>query len=237
MRLCTRRPLASRLSQEFIKYREQRLKAKSQLKISAKLEPCVNVGELDEKESVLDGLVKTILSQNTTELNSERAFASLKSSFPTWGDVWYVKLEALIVFLKLLLWVLAADSKCIEDAIRCGEEVKAELSLLKGIGPKTVSCVLMFHLQHDDFPVDTHVFQIAKTMGWVPAGADIKKTYLHLNQRIPAELKFDLNCLLYTHGKVCRRCSNRKVGGKSKETEDGDCPLLAYSIRCIVQKV
>ncbi|XP_011087172.1 putative DNA glycosylase At3g47830 [Sesamum indicum] len=239
--------------QEFIKYREQRLKAKSQLKISTKLEPCVSVGEFDEKESVLDGLVKTILSQNTTELNSERAFASLKSSIPTWEDV------------------LAADSKCIEDAIRCGglaptkssciknllscllekkgklcmeylrelsiEEVKAELSLLKGIGPKTVSCVLMFHLQHDDFPVDTHVFQIAKTMGWVPADADIKKTYLHLNTRIPAELKFDLNCLLYTHGKVCRRCSNRKVGGKTKETEDGDCPLLAYSNRCIVQNL
>ncbi|XP_047983813.1 putative late blight resistance protein homolog R1A-3 isoform X3 [Salvia hispanica] len=129
--------------------------------------------------------------------------------------------------------VLEAESKHVEDAIRCGglaptkssciknllsvllekrgklcmeylremsiEEVKAELSLLKGIGPKTVSCVLLFNLQHDDFPVDTHIFQIAKRMGWVPGVADVKTTYLHLNQRIPPELKFDLNCLLYTH--------------------------------------
>lgn len=39
------------------------------------------------KESVLDGLVSTILSQNTTETNSQRAFASLKSAFPSWEDV------------------------------------------------------------------------------------------------------------------------------------------------------
>ncbi|KAH6801275.1 DNA glycosylase superfamily protein [Perilla frutescens var. hirtella] len=237
--------------QEFMKYRNQRLKAKSQLEKFAKIEPLIDEGEADEKESVLDGLVKTILSQNTTELNSERAFASLKKAFPTWQDV------------------LEAESKYVEDAIRCGglaptkssciknllsfllekkgklcmeylrelsvEEVKAELSLLKGIGPKTVSCVLMFNLQHDDFPVDTHVFQIAKRMGWVPAVADVKTTYLHLNQRIPPELKFDLNCLLYTHGKVCRRCSNRKVGVKNKEAEDGSCPLLAYPEQCKVE--
>ncbi|KAL3618017.1 hypothetical protein CASFOL_038338 [Castilleja foliolosa] len=242
---------------EFIKYRDLRLKTKSQLNDSGASEPLMNDGYIDERETVLDGLVRTILSQNTTELNSERAFASLKSAFPTWQD-------------EKTLLVLAAESKCIEDAIRCGglaptkssciknvlshllekkgklcmeylrelsiTEVKAELSLLKGIGPKTVSCVLMFHLQHDDFPVDTHVFQIAKTMEWVPADADVKSTYLHLNHWIPSELKFDLNCLLYTHGKVCRRCSFRNLGGKkNKEIEDGACPLLAYSRHCTVE--
>ncbi|XP_051116914.1 putative DNA glycosylase At3g47830 [Andrographis paniculata] len=228
--------------QEFLKYRNRRMRAK----------PYQNTQQLPEEdgeeiETVLDGLVRTVLSQNTTELNSERAFASLKKAFPTWENV------------------LAADSKCIEDVIRCGglaptkssciknllswllekkgklcmeylrelsiEEVKAELSLLKGIGPKTVACVLLFNLQLDDFPVDTHVFQIAKTIGWVPPIADIKKTYVHLNHRIPADLKFDLNCLLYAHGKVCRRCAYRKVDRKSKEETDGNgsCPLLAYS--------
>ncbi|KAJ6340130.1 hypothetical protein OIU77_007974 [Salix suchowensis] len=57
----------------------------------------------------------------------------------------------------------------------------------------------MFNLQKDDFPVDTHVFEIAKAIGWVPPVADRNKTYLHLNHCIPKELKFDLNCLLYTH--------------------------------------
>ncbi|XP_024990576.1 putative DNA glycosylase At3g47830 [Cynara cardunculus var. scolymus] len=116
--------------------------------------------------------------------------------------------------------VLAADSKCIENAIRCGglaptkasciknmlsclfemrgelcleylrdlsvDEIKMELSQFKGIGPKRwprsfiilnelqVACVLMFNLQQDDFPVDTHIFQIAKAIGWVPIEADTK---------------------------------------------------------------
>lgn len=73
--------------QEFVKYRNQRLKAESQLKNSVKVESLIDEGETDERESVLDGLVKTILSQNTTELNSERAFASLKEAFPTWQHV------------------------------------------------------------------------------------------------------------------------------------------------------
>ncbi|KAJ7945917.1 Protein ROS1 [Quillaja saponaria] len=205
----------------------------------------------EPSESVLDGLVRTVLSQNTTEANSQRAFCSLKSVFPTWEDV------------------LAADSKCIENAIRCGglaptkasciknvlncllekrgklcleylrdfsiDEIKAELSNFKGIGPKTVACVLMFNLQHDDFPVDTHVFQIAKAIGWVPAVADRNKSYLHLNQRIPDELKFDLNCLLYTHGKLCRKCIKEGSSQQKKKCNDNkeqercnSCPLLNY---------
>ncbi|KAL6973286.1 DNA-(apurinic or apyrimidinic site) lyase, partial [Sarracenia purpurea var. burkii] len=126
--------------------------------VHAPYKPVPGAGEEDSgssssKESVLDGLVSTILSQNTTDANSRRAFASLKSAFPTWEDVF------------------AAESKSIENAIRCGglaptkasciknilscllqkkgklcleylrdlsvDEIKAELSQFKGIGPKT----------------------------------------------------------------------------------------------------
>ncbi|XP_020259386.1 putative DNA glycosylase At3g47830 isoform X2 [Asparagus officinalis] len=179
-----------------------------------------------EAISVLDGLISTLLSQNTTDANSSRAFQSLKSSFPTWQQV------------------LDADPKSLEGAIRCGglaatkaariksileavrdkrgefcleylrglpvDEVKAQLSRFKGIGPKTVACVLMFQLQKEDFPVDTHVFRIAKALGWIPMKADREKAYLHLNKRIPDELKFDLNCLLVTHGKLCERCVSKR---------------------------
>lgn len=203
-----------------------------------------NESDDGEEESVLDGLVKTVLSQNTTEVNSLKAFASLKSTFPTWEHV------------------VAAEQKCIENAIRCGglaptkaaciknilkclleskgklcleylrhlsiDEIKAELSCFKGIGPKTVACVLMFHLQQDDFPVDTHVFEISKAIGWVPTAADRNKTYLHLNQRIPNELKFDLNCLLYTHGKLCRNCIKKGGNQQRKESAGNPCPLLNY---------
>ncbi|XVF12148.1 hypothetical protein REPUB_Repub08aG0089200 [Reevesia pubescens] len=74
----------------------------------------------------------------------------------------------------------------------------------------------MFNLQQDDFTVDTHVFEIARAIGWVPAMADRSKTYLHLNQRIPNELKFDLNCLLCAHGKSPEKIFSR-MGKSIKE--------------------
>ncbi|CAA7025684.1 unnamed protein product [Microthlaspi erraticum] len=237
---------------EFASYRRQRLRSNSAVdchdtQCTVKVETLnESAEEKDEKvESVLDGLVKILLSQNTTEANSQRAFASLKAAFPIWEDV------------------LAAESKLIENAIRCGglapkkavciknilnrlqkergrlcleylrglsvEEVKTELSHFKGIGPKTISCVLMFNLQHDDFPVDTHVFEIAKALGWVPKTADRNKTYVHLNRRIPDELKFDLNCLLYTHGKLCSNCKKSVAKPKAKVASSDDCPLLMFS--------
>ncbi|KAK9104699.1 hypothetical protein Scep_021543 [Stephania cephalantha] len=197
--------------------------------------------DLVETETVLDGLVSTLLSQNTTEVNARRAFVSLKSAFPNWEDV------------------LAAELKCIESAIKCGglaatkasciknlltslvkkkgkpcleylrdmtiDEVKQELCCFKGIGPKTVACVLMFHLHRDDFPVDTHVFRITKDLGWIPASSDRKKAYLHLNRRIPNDLKFDLNCLFVTHGKLCDRCTKKINSKRSKTSCTQPCPL------------
>ncbi|WOL13810.1 DNA glycosylase [Canna indica] len=201
-------------------------------------------GETAAAETVLDGLVSTLLSQNTTESNSRRAFESLKSAFPTWDQV------------------LDAEAKLVEDAIRCGglastkaariknilralkdkrgeicleylrqlsvDEVKAELSKFKGIGPKTVACVLMFHLQQDDFPVDTHVYRITRDIGWIPIKADREQAYLHLNDRIPNDLKFDLNCLLVTHGRLCRRCAIKGVNQKTKDAYQASCPLTEY---------
>lgn len=68
---------------EFAEYRKQRLIYRDA--------DGTGISELpDLKESVLDGLVRTLLSQNTTEVNSQKAFAFLKSAFPTWEDVSFV---------------------------------------------------------------------------------------------------------------------------------------------------
>lgn len=71
--------------QEFAKYRRQK--------------PTTDDGgDSESKESVLDGLVMTVLSQNTTEANSQRAFASLKSAFPTWEQVCLKKIFLFFFF-------------------------------------------------------------------------------------------------------------------------------------------
>ncbi|KAL3698953.1 hypothetical protein R1sor_016975 [Riccia sorocarpa] len=212
---------------------------------TVKDEVAIPTGHPRGRTTVLDSVVGTILSQNTTDNNSRRAFASLKSKYPTWEEV------------------LKADPKGVEDCIRCGglaeikagrilgmlktlaeergkicmeylrnmsnEEIKSELSRFKGVGPKTVACVLMFHLQRKEFPVDTHVFRISKALGWVPESADREKTYLHLNQRIPDHLKFDIHCLFVTHGKQCPNCTKRQT----KKSKDVNCPLINWSSRVL----
>ena len=63
-----------------------------------------------ERKSILDSLVRTILSQNTTDKTSAVAFARLKEGLPTWSQV------------------LAAPEGVAEDLVRCGglAEVKME---------------------------------------------------------------------------------------------------------------
>lgn len=69
------------------------------------------------------------------------------------------------------------------------DDVRAQLSQFKGVGPKTIACVQLFCLGRAEFPVDTHVWEISKQLGWVPGNATREQTYEHLNVRVPDEIK------------------------------------------------
>lgn len=71
-------------------------------------------------------------------------------------------------------------------------------------------------------------------MGWVPATASREKAYIHLNNKIPDDLKFDLNCLFVTHGKLCQSCT-KKVGSDKSKSSSSVCPLAGYC--CIGEKL
>jgi endonuclease III len=71
-------------------------------------------------------------------------------------------------------------------------------------------------------------------MGWVPATASREKAYIHLNNKIPDDLKFDLNCLFVTHGKLCQSCT-KKVGSDKRKSSNSACPLAGYC--CIGEKL
>lgn len=191
------------------------------------------------QKTVLDSLVCTILSQNTTDVNSARAFANLKQKFPEWemvrtaengaveesiksGGLAAIKTERIKVILNTLK---TERGECSLEHLQqsTDDEIKAELERFKGVGKKTIACVLMFCLDRHEFPVDTHVWRITKAMGWVPAKATRDEAYAHLNARIPDDLKYDLHVLLVNHGKRCPRCAKN---GKPRKASDGDCPLF-----------
>lgn len=210
-------------------------------------ENCSGKGTLLEKRarSVLDSLVRTILSQNTTDKLSKVAFESLKERFPTYKQVLAAppgKVEAAIKFAGLSEIKVARIRTILETVLKerpadcvggepsleyvramSTEEIKAELGRFKGVGPKTIACVLLFTIGHDDFAVDTHVWHIAKKLGWVPGSASREATYAHLNNRIPDCVRYSLHVLLVLHGKKCPSCS--KGGRIQLPPADGPCPL------------
>eukprot|EP00958_Prasinococcus_capsulatus_P017245 scaffold1939_cov392-Prasinococcus_capsulatus_cf.AAC.5 len=175
-------------------------------------------GRGQNKKEVLDFLAGTILSQNTTDVNSHRAFNSLKAAFPTWDDVLRgdpkhvaeairsgglaeIKTARIQFILRTLM---EERGECSMEYVRemDNDAIKAELGRFKGVGPKTVSCVMMFGLNRAEFPVDTHVWKIALALGWVPKKADREATYEHLNALVPDDIKFALHVLLVRHGKA-----------------------------------
>jgi len=190
-----------------------------------------------DSPNVLDALVRTILSQNTSDSNSSRAKRSMDEAYGR-SDDWETiskggeaKLEEAIrcgglskvksrVIIRILEQTKEKYGSYTLDHLQSAsaDEAMAELLSFDGVGPKTASCVLLFSLGKEDFAVDTHVHRITGLLGWHPAKSSREQTYHHLNKKIPDEHKYALHVLLVTHGKRCDEC---KAGGRSS----GKCEL------------
>jgi endonuclease III len=198
-----------------------------------------------DSPNVLDALVRTILSQNTSDVNSTRAKKSMDKVYGEadddgMEDRWrriaeggQPKLEEAIrsgglantksrVIIDILHQVhdrhgsYSLDHLLLPD--HSDDECMREMLSLKGVGPKTASCVLLFCLRRESFAVDTHVHRITGLLGWRPPGSSRDEAHAHLDARIPGEEKYALHVLLVTHGKRCDEC---KAGGKNL----GKCEL------------
>ncbi|KAK5086687.1 hypothetical protein LTR05_003855 [Lithohypha guttulata] len=196
-----------------------------------------DVAGCGDSPSVLDALVRTILSQNTSDKNSTRAKLSMDKVYGG-SDSWdaiveggQAKLQEAIksgglsqvksrVIISILEQVKSKYGEYTLDHLfkKSDEEAMQELISFQGVGPKTASCVLLFCLQRESFAVDTHVYRIAGMLGWRPASATRDETHAHLEVRIPDEDKYGLHILMVGHGKKCDEC---KAGGKSV----GKCEL------------
>lgn len=129
-------------------------------------------------------LVLTILSQNTSDANSGRAFVRLLERFPTWDDVVGAPISALIETIQTG-GLAPTKAPRIQSALRDIRERRGGYDLsflakmpvpeasewlrsLHGVGPKTAACVLLFALGRPAMPVDTHVFRVARRLGLLP---------------------------------------------------------------------
>jgi endonuclease III len=172
------------------------------------------------QDTLLDELVGTILSQNTTDKNSSLAFKSLKKAFPTWNLVRLAQTDALAkaiyqgglgnqkaARIQEILHHLAKNHGSLSlDFLfeKPSDEVLSYLCSFKGVGLKTAACLLLFGLGRDVCPVDTHIHRILNRVGMLrskhPDG-----TFNQLQPLIPTGKAYSLHINLIRHGKrICR---------------------------------
>lgn len=168
-------------------------------------------------------LVLTVLSQNTSDKNSGRAFVQLMRNYPGWEAIAEAPLEELIATIQTggLAQQKAPRIKGILKAVQERapdwnltflteeplEQSRAWLRGLPGVGPKTAACVLLFALGQPALPVDTHVERVAKRLALLPPKTTPEQAHQYLEALVAPEEYFRFHMLLIKHGR--RTCSAR----------------------------
>ena len=144
----------------------------------------------------VDELVCTILSQNTNDINRDKAFYALKERYSDWEAVRDADPNELQHVIRVaglanqkgpniqaaLLDITQARGEIDLDWLKelSTEEARAWLVSLKGVGPKTAAIVMVFSLGMPAFPVDTHIYRVTGRIGLRPKELDITKTHAYL---------------------------------------------------------
>ncbi len=176
----------------------------------------------------LGALVMTILSQHTSDKNSERAYDNLRDAYPTWDGVREAPVgdiadtirsgglaDAKAPRIKNVLGAIHADTGATHlEFLRemPTDEARAYLLGFHGVGPKTMACVLMFSLGRPVLPVDTHVFRVSHRLGLIPKRIGEAKAHDALEKLLKPERVYPFHVHMIRHGRrVCvargPRCS------------------------------
>ncbi len=167
----------------------------------------------------LNVLIGTILSQNTTSLNSRRAYEAMQTAFPTWEGVMdapRTRLQRVLrpaglartrsARIQSILRTIASHGPLDLDYLRHLPDEEAERRLLEfdGVGYKTARCVLLFALGRDVFPVDTHIHRVLTRLGVLPKGVTPDKAHKDLEPLIPKGRSYALHLNLIALGRdIC----------------------------------
>jgi endonuclease-3 len=189
-------------------------------------------GDLEPPRAVdpLDELILTVLSQHTSDLNAERAFADLRRAFPRdWAEVEHARTQAVADAIRSgglanskapRIQAILREVHEREGGYDLGRlrqlpdaEARAYLMTLPGIGPKTAAVVLSFALGRDAIPVDTHVHRVSRRLGLIPPGASAERADRLLHDLVPEGLRTPLHVALIRLGReICKAPTPRCRG-------------------------
>ena len=166
-------------------------------------------------------LMGTILSQNTSDVNSHRAFDRLIGTFSTWERVAEAGVDEIAEAIRGggLNRIKAVRIKaCLEGILESQgsldlgvlarlsfTEAKAWLEKLPGVGPKTAACVLLLSLGKPALPVDTHVYRVSRRLGLINSKVSPREAHQLLEAMVPEGERYEFHFHMLAHGrKVCQ---------------------------------
>jgi endonuclease III len=172
----------------------------------------------------IDELVSTILSQNTNDINRDRAFDALRAKFPTWESVRDAKEKDVIAAIKpaglanqkgpriqQVLRAITEERGALNLDFLADlpiEQARAWLTKFNGVGPKTAAIVLCFSLGKSAFPVDTHVYRVTGRLGLRPEKMTVERAHPHLEAVFPPETYYAAHLNIIRLGREV--CNARK---------------------------
>ncbi len=190
---------------------------------------------------LVGSLVATVLSQNTTDVNSARAYASLRKRFPDWGSVSRARESSIASAIRsgglanikagrirrILRSIERQEGTFTLDVLRnMGDrEVLSYLLRFEGVGAKTAACVALFGLGRDVMPVDTHVNRVVGRLGVVGSPGTPEKMFEALSGVVPRGRALSLHVNLIRLGRTlcrprsprCPECPLRRVCSYASE--------------------
>lgn len=169
----------------------------------------------------LSELIFTILSQNTSDVNRDRAYERLRSEFPTWEGVRDAPVEEIAQAIrpgglanikapriKDILYTITERWGELSLEFICQMEIEAAkewLGSLRGVGPKTTACVLLFGCGRPAFPVDTHVYRVSKRLGLIRRITSAQEAHKILEALLSPQDYYAFHLNLIAHGReVCK---------------------------------
>ncbi|HUF05817.1 MAG TPA: endonuclease III [Candidatus Binatia bacterium] len=167
-------------------------------------------------------LVLTILSQNTADTNSFRAFTALRAAYPSWDAVLAAPTDELEEVIRpgglaptksRRIQHVLAEVHAATDAswnlsflgTRPLLEAREWLTSLPGIGRKTAAIVLLFNFGRPQLPVDTHVHRVATRLGMLPPRTPLARAHDLLEEILEPDEMYPFHVELIRHGRdTCR---------------------------------
>jgi endonuclease-3 len=166
-------------------------------------------------------LVYTVLSQHTSDINSERAFHKLLQTFGSLEAVATADVEQITSSIssgglsrikaprikKILNYIKkergSLDIDFLKDFPLC--KAKEWLKKLPGIGPKSAAVILCFSLGMPAMPVDTHIYRVSKRLGFIRLKTSVNDAHDILEKMVAPKKVFPFHLLLINHGrKICK---------------------------------